>query len=308
MSWYPVALPRLDGRTYVVTGANAGLGFFTSARLAEAGAHVVLSGRSPDRLAAAVAAIRKRVPGASVDTLVIDVSSLESVAAGASQLLARARIDGLVLNAGSVHPSRTREVSVDGHELVLATNHLGHFALVAQVLPALQRADAARIVWLGSLASRLSGFDVDGLQLEEGYDFWTAYAHSKIAAQSTGFELARRLTAADSTVSSIVAHPGYSISGRTPFVHGVNEPTGMTRFADNLQAPFTQGKHRGAAPVLVAAASPEARNGDYWGPRGWTKGEPTRQHPARTSTDRALATRLWTLSEQWTGQTLTVAA
>ncbi|GLI27544.1 oxidoreductase [Agromyces rhizosphaerae] len=307
MSWYPTALPPLGGRTYLVTGANAGLGFFTSARLAGAGAHVVLSGRSPERLAAAVAAIRERLPEASVDTLVMDVSSLDSVGAAASQVQSFDRLDGLVLNAGSVHPPRAREVSADGHELVLATNHLGHFAFVAQVLPVLERSDAARIVWLGSLSSRLSGFDLEGLQLEDSYDFWTAYAHSKIAAQSTGFELARRLETAGSSVSSIVAHPGYSISGRTPYVPGVNEPSGATRFADNLQAPFTQGKHRGAASVLVAAAAPEAGNGDYWGPRWWTKGVPTRHRPARTSIDRAIASQLWTRSEQWTGQTVPVA-
>jgi len=306
MSWYPVALPRLDGRTFLVTGANAGLGFFTSARLAGQGAHVVLSGRNPERLGAAVAALRERLPEASVDTLVMDTSSLASVGAAASQVQAFDRLDGLVLNAGMVHTPRVREESIDGNELVLATNHLGHFAFVAQVLPVLERSDAARIVWLGSLSSRLSGFGIDDLQLERRYDAWTAYAHSKIATQSTGFELARRLGAAGSPVASIVAHPGYSISGRTPRVPGVNAPSTGERFADHLQSPFTQGKHRGAEPVLVAATSPDALNGDYWGPVGWTKGAPARQVPTRTSTDAAVAARLWQLSEQWAGVSVPV--
>ena len=131
MSWYPTALPSQSGRRVLVTGANKGLGFFTAARLAAAGAHVVLSGRSHDRLEAAAAAIREARPAVAVETLVIDTSSLDSVRAGAAALLAGPPLDGVVANAGVVHPPRQREESVDGNELVLATNTLGHFALLA---------------------------------------------------------------------------------------------------------------------------------------------------------------------------------
>jgi NAD(P)-dependent dehydrogenase (short-subunit alcohol dehydrogenase family) len=125
VSWYPLPLPPQDGRRFLVTGASAGIGFFTAARLAGAGAHVVLSSRSGERLDAAASAIRKARRGASLETLVIDQSSLESVRAGAAALLEAAPLDGVVANAGMVHTPHARLESVDGNELVLATNVLG---------------------------------------------------------------------------------------------------------------------------------------------------------------------------------------
>ncbi|PWC05391.1 SDR family NAD(P)-dependent oxidoreductase [Agromyces badenianii] len=306
MSWYPPALPPLAGKRYLITGANAGLGFFTAARLAGAGANVVLAGRSPERLEAAMAAIRCARPEASVEPLVIDLASLDSVRAGAGRLLHRPPLDGVVTNAGMVHTPGARLESPDGNELVLATNVLGHFALLARLLPHL--VPGARIVALGSLSSRLSTFRIDDLQLTRGYDFWRAYAQSKIASQVFAFELDRRLRAADAPVSSLVAHPGYSISGRTPRVPGVNEPTAGARFADALQAAWAQGKHRGAEVTLHALTAAEVEGGQFWGPRFRTKGEPILQHPTRTSRDAAIGARFWAFSEQATGTTFAVGA
>ena len=305
MSWYPLTLPTLTGRRYLVTGANAGIGFFTAARLAAAGAHVVLSGRSPERLAAAVAAIRGVRPEASVETLVMDQSSLDSVAAGAAVLLGAGPLDGVVANAGMVHTPRARLESVDGNELVLATNVLGTFALLGGLMPHLT--EGARIVSLGSLSSRLSTFRVDDLQLERGYDFWRAYAQSKIATQVFAFELDRRLRAAEVPVASVVAHPGYSISGRTPTVPGVNEPGRGDRFADALQAAWAQGKQRGAEVVLHALTAPRVEGGQFWGPRFLTRGEPTLQTPTQVSTDREIGARVWSFAEAATGRAFTLA-
>lgn len=311
MSWYPTAMPTQAGRRYLVTGANAGIGFFTAARLAGAGAHVVLAGRRPERLEAAMAAIRGARPEASVEPLVIDTASLDSVRAGAARLLHRPPFDGVVANAGMVHTPDQRLESPDGNELVLATNVLGHFALLAQLLPHL--ASGARIVTLGSLSSRLSTFRLDDLQLERGYDSWRAYAQSKIATQVFAFELDRRLRAAtvptrSASASSLVAHPGYSVGGRTPRVPGVNEPSNGKRFRDALQAAWAQGKHRGAEVALHALTAPGAEGGQFWGPRFLTKGEPALQTPTRTSTDAAIGARFWAFAEAATGTTFTVGA
>lgn len=305
MSWYPTALPPQSGRRVLVTGANKGLGFFTAARLAAAGAHVVLSGRSPERLGAAAAAIRDARPATSVETLVIDTSSLDSVRAGADALLAGPPLGGVVANAGMVHPPRERAESVDGNELVLATNMLGHFALFARLLPHL--APGARIVTLGSLSTMLSTFRTGDLQLSRDYDSWRAYAQSKIASQVVAFELDRRLKAADVPVSSIVAHPGYSIGGRTPRVPGVSAPGTAKRFADSMQALWAQGKHRGAEPILHALTAPGVEGGQFWGPRFMTKGPPVLHRPTRTSTDPAVAARVWSVAERATGSEFVVA-
>lgn len=306
MSWYPLPLPSLAGRRYLVTGANAGVGFFTAARLAGAGAHVVLSGRSPGRLDAAASAIRDVRPAASVDTLVMDQSSVASVDAGADRVLADAPLDGIVANAGMVHTPRTRLESIDGNELVLATNVLGHFALVSRLLPHL--APGARIVWLGSLSTRLSTFRVDDLQLERGYDSWRAYAQSKIASQVVAFELDRRLRAAQVPVASVVAHPGYSIGGRTPTVPGVNEPTRGKRFADALQGAWAQGKHRGAEVPLHALTAPGVESGQFWGPRYLAFGDPTLQTPTRVSINPTIGASVWAFAERATGHTFEVGA
>lgn len=319
MSWYPVPIPSQAGRSVLVTGANGGLGFFTSARLAGAGAHVTLAGRSPERLAAAVAAIRGRMPRADVETLVMDTSSPESVHAAVERLLDRAPLDAVVLNAGMVHTPGARLESVDGHELVLATNVLGHFALLARLVPNL--AAGARVVTLGSLSTRLSTFRVDDLELRRSYDPWRAYAQSKIAAASIAFELDRRLRraaedaaeavgAASVTprVHSVVAHPGYSISGRTPAVPGVNTPGRLDRFADALQSPFAQGKHRGAEVIVHAVAADDVEGGQFWGPRYATKGEPRLATPVRTSRDPLVGARVWDFAEQATGVRLDAGA
>ncbi|SDK02217.1 NAD(P)-dependent dehydrogenase, short-chain alcohol dehydrogenase family [Cryobacterium psychrotolerans] len=306
MSWNPRTLPPLAGKTFVVTGANAGLGYFTSEQLAAAGAHVVLACRNPDRADAALAALRGRVQGASVSTITLDVADLESVRSASESLLQFPRIDGLILNAGIVHPPRDRQVSPDGNELVFATNYLGHFALTAQVLPALLRTPGSRVVSLGSMISRLMDSALDDLQLETGYDLWKAYAQSKIAMQVFGFELDRRLresgVGGPAGVQSMVAHPGYSISGLTSGIPGVNEPTRRKRVIGGLPLAIgAQGKHQGAWPIVRSAVDPDAVGGQYYGPRWLTRGRPARQAPTRTSRDAAIAARLWSRSEALLG-------
>lgn len=306
MVWDPRALPDAIGRTVVITGGNAGVGYFTGEQLARAGARVVLACRDPERAEAAVTAIRRRVPGSRVEAMPLDVTDRASIDAAAEHLRERERVDALVLNAGIVHPPRERETDAVGNELVLSTNVLGHVRLVAGTLSVLERTPGARIVSLGSLATRLGGLHIDDLQLEHSYTSWRAYSRSKIASQVFGFELDRRLRAAGSGITSLVVHPGYSTSGRSPGIRGVNQPTRVKRFADNLQAGWTQGKDHGAWAPVRAVLDAELTGEDYLGPVGRTKGIPTHQHPTRESRSPRVGARLWPLLEEAAGVELRI--
>ena len=301
--WDPQHLPDLTGRSYIVTGSNAGLGFFSSEQLVRAGARVFMTGRSPNRLAAARAALHRRNPDAAraqVETLLLDTSNLGSVRAAAASVRVRGSLDGLLLNAGIVHPPKTRQTTADGHEVVFATNVLGHFALAGELLLALAEA-AGRMVWVGSLSTSLTPYDPVDPHLVERYSGWRAYVQSKVATTALGFEADRRLRAADAPVMSVVAHPGYSTSGRTPGIVGVNSPTKLTRFADNLQAGISQSKERGAWSLVRALVDPEVEGGDFWGPKTGSRGEPRRQKPAKVTRDPDVAERLWRACEAATG-------
>lgn len=300
--WDPRHLPDLTGRTYLVTGANAGLGYFSCEQLVRAGAHVFMTGRSPNRLMASRAAIRRRVADADtrVETMLLDTSNLGSVRAAAATIGARGGLDGVLLNAGIVHPPKTREVTGDGHELVLATNVLGHFALAGELLRPLARA-AGRMVWLGSMSTSLWRYDPVDPELVEGYTGWRAYVQSKVATTALGLEADRRLRAAGVAVSSVIAHPGYSTSGRTPGIVGVNSPSRLTRFADNLQLGITQSKEHGAWPLVRALVDPDIEGGEFWGPRSVVRGEPRRATASRITRDPEIAARLWQVCEDATG-------
>jgi len=269
-----------------------------------AGADVIMSARNPARLAAARAALFRRVPEAAghdaVESLVIDTSNSGSLRAAAATLRSRGALDGVLLNAGIVHPPKRRTLTRDGNELVFATNVLGHFALAGELLPALAAA-GGRMVWVGSMSTSMWRYDPVDPQLSEGYTPWRAYVQSKIATSSLGFEADRRLRGADVAVASVVAHPGYSTSGRTAGIRGVNNPSRLTRFADNIQAPVTQSKEVGAQPLVHALAASDVAGGEYWGPRARLRGEPRRGTSSRVTQDREVAARIWEVCEHATG-------
>lgn len=283
-----------------MTGSNAGLGFFACLQLAEAGAHVVMTGRNPNRLAAARAAVLRQVPDASTESLVLDTSNLGSVRAAAATARGRQGLHGVLLNAGVVHPPKQREVTPQGHELVFATSALGHYALAGELLRPLAAA-RGRMVWLGSLSMTISPMEVIDPELENGYTPWRAYVQSKIATASLGYEADRRLREAQVPVASVVAHPGYAIGGRTRGIPGVNTPRRAKRFFDNLLTPVSQSKEHGAWTLVRALVDPSVESGSYWGPSLLVHGAPRPARVPRAVRDLEQAARLWHYCEHATG-------
>lgn len=304
--WDPIRLPDLTGRRYLITGATRGLGYFATEQLVHAGAHVILTGRNPNRLAAAHAAVERRVLDASaggtgtgsVETLLLDTTNLGSIRAAAATARSRGPLNGVLLNAGVVHPPRERQ-EIDGHELVFTTNALGHFALAGELLQVLAVMQG-RMVWLGSMATYLGKFDPVDIESVDDYSPWRAYAQSKVATTVLGLEADRRMREAGVPVSSVVAHPGYSLSGRSPGIRGVNEPSRLTRFTDAWQAPIAQSKEVGARPLVRALIDPDISGGEFWGPKRLVHGEAKAIQPAPYMRDPELWARVWHYCEQAT--------
>ena len=306
MSWTIRDIPDLTGRVAVVTGANGGLGLETARALAGAGAHVVMAARDPQKTAAAERSIRGSHADASLSVVPLDLAALASVREAADKIRAdHERIDLLVNNAGVMALPERR--TADGFEMQLGVNHLGHWALTAWLLPALLRAEAARVVSVTSTAHHM-GFAIDpkNPHLEGKYGAWKAYGQSKLANFHFAIGLERRFAAAGAKAQSLVAHPGLTdtdLQARSVtetdgglwqrFFHGLAGATGMTP-AD------------GALPQLRAATDPEARGGEFYAPRFGNFGPPVRRPILRLlGLDAAIST-LWEVSERETKVSLEV--
>ncbi|GAA4264724.1 SDR family NAD(P)-dependent oxidoreductase [Frondihabitans peucedani] len=285
----------------VVTGANAGLGYFVAEQVAATGARVVLACRDEGRAARAVESIRQRYPDADLEVVIADLADLASVRRAASQIVAGGPVDTLVANAGVVG-SKSRETTADGFELQFGTNHLGHFALIAHLLPALTSADAGRIVHLGSISHRWARLDLDDPMLTSGYRSYRAYSRSKLAVMTFGFELDRRLRAAGSSVRSVVAHPGFALDTLTEKRPGIVSRRWIPSPVVGLLRTVCQGKDQGARPLTYAALGADVRGGEYWGPDGWFQltGAPALVRAKKHAMNRKAAARLWNLSARLT--------
>jgi len=181
------------------------------------------------------------------------------------------------------------------------TNHLGHFALTARLMPLLRQASAPRVVSVSSLAHRTGSIDFSDLQGERIYSPWKAYGQSKLACLMFALELQRRSDAAGWKVTSNAAHPGFA---RTNLFAG--GPGGLVSLATDFAAPFFgHSAADGARPILFAATSPQAKPGAYYGPGGIgeLRGAPATALVMPRARDAAAAARLWDISGKLTGTT-----
>lgn len=296
MSYDPRELPSLEGKRFVVTGGSSGIGYFVVEQLAVAGAEVLLLARSQSKADAAIAQVHHLAPDANLSFVPFDLGSLAAVAEAAASL--SAPIDGLALNAGVIWPPKQRTLTSDGLELMVGSNHVGHFAFAAQVFAKLT--PNARVVSAGSMSTRTMRADFGDLMQERAaYDSAKAYPNSKHAVQAFGFELARRLGESGSGIRSLVAHPGFALDVQSPRRGSVNALETRARVVQSLLRPATQGKHRGAWPMVRALVDDSLSNGDFVGPAGLLKGRPTLLTSAPI--DSHVAAEFWQQSERWAG-------
>lgn len=302
-----IPLPPLGGRRAVVTGGSDGIGLRIATRLAAAGAEVVLPVRSPAKGEAAAAGIREQIPTARISVHTLDLSSLSSVAGFADEMRHDGRpIHHLINNAGVMTPP-TCQRTQDGFELQFGTNHLGHVALVAGLLPLL-RAGEARITSQISVAANEHSIHWDDLQWQKSYDGMHAYSQSKIAFGLFGLELDRRSEAEGWGITSNLSHPGIaptSLLAARPELGRAKDTLGVRIIRWGSARGILVGTPDSAAlPALFAATSPEARRGRLYSPRGPGRlgGAPAEQPLYSRLRDEAEARRVWQVSEELIGQ------
>lgn len=304
---YPLDIPDLAGRLAVVTGASDGIGFVIASRLAQAGADVMMPVRSHAKGEAAAQRIRDAVDGATVSTRALDLSSLESVAALSAGLVSEGRpIDILINNAGVMRPPH-RQVTKDGFELQLGTNHLGHFALTLGLLPLLQ-AGKARVTHQTSVAARSGAIEWDDINAEKDYDVMKAYSASKIAVGLFARELDVRSRAGGWGISSNLAHPGISPTNLLAAQPGMGRDSTPPeyRLIGLLSRIGVAGTPENAAlPALLAATGAESRGDQFFGPKRTAGGPPAQREYWAPLRDLDDARRLWDVSEDLVGAHIT---
>lgn len=292
------AIPDQTGRRILVTGANSGLGKAAAARLAAAGAEIVMAVRSTAKGEAAKAEILASAPSARIEVRTLDLASLKAVRAFAQALLEEGKpLDTLVNNAGVMAPP-TRNVTVDGHELQFGTNFLGPFALTNLLLPLLLRSERPRVATMTSLVAHAARISWDDPDFVHGYAPYRAYGQSKLADLLMGLELARRAASRGWRLVSTLAHPGYTRTNLQ--TSGPNLGTNRTGMALWLRLSPSMDAASGVGSLLLAATDPAARGGDYYGPRLMLVGRPRKLRPPRTVKEGE-APRLWALAEELTG-------
>jgi len=251
--WTPERLGNLTGKTYLITGANAGAGFQAARTLLKKNASVVMLNRSADKSEAAVTALKQEFGArANVSFVRMDLASLASVRNAAARVLETvSRIDALICNA-AIAQVPTQTLTEDGHESMLGTNHYGHFLLCGLLFERIAQT-RGRIVVVSSLGYNMGirTIQFDDMNWDRNYHQNRTYSQSKLAQMMFAYELQDRLAAAGRTeVKVYVCHPG---SSHTSLI--TTSGNWITRLMFSLMAmtPMVQSAEKGSWPEVMCA-------------------------------------------------------
>lgn len=296
-NWTADNIPQRNEGLALITGSTEGVGYEDALALLLAGWSVIIMGRNSQKGAEAIAKIKQVNPTAKVSFEKIDLANLSSIKDFASKMVSKGQaINLLINNAGVMTPPKRLETA-NGFELQFGTNHLGHFALTAQLLPLLRKAKDARVVTVSSIANRSGKINFADLQSKLSYTPGVAYAQSKLANLMFAFELQRQSDINGWGIQSLAAHPGVSRTNLLITGAGRWSFSGMMR----TFLPFLfQSPAQGALPTLFAATSPDATGGSYYGPNklSETRGYPSLSKIPAQAEDENVAAKLWEVSQQ----------
>lgn len=303
--WTPERIGSLKGKTYLITGANSGTGFEAAKILLSKGANVVMLNRNPQKSADAIEVLKKEL-GEQIDVsfIRIDLGEQASVRKAAEEILKTIpRIDALICN-GAIAQVPRQEITVDGFESQLGVNHYGHFLLQGLLFPLVEKSKG-RIVVVGSMGYNMGIKTIrfDDMNWDRNYHPNKVYSQSKLAQIMSVYELQDRLKKAGRTGVKVYAcHPGAS---RTSLIK--TSGSLMMRLTWKLMtlSPLVQSAEKGSYPELMCATEENLDEQGFYGPTGqsyWTGpvGECKLEPHAK---NKAVAERLWTLSEEKTSLT-----
>ena len=300
--WTPELMKSQKGKTFLITGATSGTGFEAAKILASKGAKVVMLNRNPKKSEDSIAVIKKEL-GNNVDVsfIRVDLAEQASVRKAAEEVLKKeTRIDALMCN-GAIAQVPTQKLTVDGWESQMGVNHYGHFTLQALLYPLIEKSKG-RIVTVGSMGydMGIKTINFDDLNWDKDYNANTAYSQSKLAQIMAIYELQDRLEKADKTdVKAYACHPG---SSRTSLIKTSGSLMMRIIFGLMKLSPLTQSAEKGAYPELMCATEEDLNQKGFYGPTGrsnWT-GPVGANKLEPHAKDKAVAERLWTLSEKET--------
>jgi len=301
--WTPERLGNLSGKTYVITGTTSGTGFEAAKILLSKGAKVVMLNRNPRKSEDTIVTLKQEL-GKDIDVsnIIMDLAEQASVKKAAEEVIQKVpQIDALMCNA-AIAQVPTRKLTVDGWESQMGVNYFGNFTLQALLYPLIEKSKG-RIVTVGSM-----GYDMgiktikfDDLNWDKNYTPNDAYSQSKLAQIMTIYELQDRLENAGKTaVKAYACHPG---SSRTNLINTSGSLIMRVIFGLMKMSPLTQPAENGAYPELMCATEDNLDQKAFYGPTGrnnWV-GPVGAHHIEPHAKDKAVAKRLWELSEKQTG-------
>lgn len=284
----------MKDKVCIITGANAGIGKETTLAIAKQGATIAMVCRNPSKAAQAQKEIIGESGNQNIEVFICDFSVQEQIRKVATELTARyPTIDILINNAGFIASDTTRQTTVDGIEQTVAVNHLGYFMLTNLLKSSLLASSAARIINVSSEAHKFTKFDLDNIQLEQGYTPMKAYAISKLLNIHFTKALAKRV--ADTSITVNALHPGVV---RTNFGSNLS---GFTKIIFAIAKPFMINSAKGAATSIYLATSPKVANvtGKYFANK-------KQKTPNGDACNETYAKKVWEISTKLTqleGQT-----
>ena len=296
--WSTEQIGNLKGSNVIITGGSSGIGLEAAKVMAAKGASVTLAVRNVEKGKRIIEKFHSENPDADLTVMHLDLADLKSVKDFADQYRSNHdHLHILINNAGVMIPPYRK--TKDGFESQFGTNHLGHFALTAHLMPVLLATPHSRVISTSSIAARKGGIHFDNLDGSKGYEPMKFYRQSKLACLLFAIELEHRLRSSGTTTISVACHPGISVSNLISRGTG-KEANGLLK---KLMRIIAQPAHMGALPTLYAATHPELKGGEYIGPDGPgnRKGNPVQTSEASQLFNKEIAARLWELSEDLTG-------